>query len=121
MLDSSAVLAILGSEPGAEVVIAVLPESVISSVNAAEVFRKLASRGPMQAVRSIWNQLELRVHSFGLEDAEMLAAVHNASSHLSLGDCACIALAQRLRLPAMTADKIWGTSRAGVQIRQIRR
>ena len=41
ILDASAVLALLGNEPGAELVQRMLPDSVILSVNLAEVVTRL--------------------------------------------------------------------------------
>lgn len=45
VLDASAVLALLQDEPGAEVVERVLPGSVLSTVNLAEVVGKLVDAG----------------------------------------------------------------------------
>lgn len=39
---------------------------------------------------------------------------------LSLGDRACVALALRLRQPALTADRAWDGLALGVELRQIR-
>lgn len=39
---------------------------------------------------------------------------------LSLGDRACLALAQHLELPVLTADKIWQQLDIGVSIQLIR-
>jgi ribonuclease VapC len=39
---------------------------------------------------------------------------------LSLGDRACLALAQALGLPAMTADRAWAGLEVGIEIRTIR-
>ena len=42
------------------------------------------------------------------------------SAGLSLGDRACLALAERLGVPALTTDRIWGTLQLGIQIEVIR-
>ncbi len=45
VLDSSAVLALLLNEPGADKVKAVLPDAFLSAVNFAEVISRLCERG----------------------------------------------------------------------------
>ena len=45
VLDASAVLAAMLAEPGADRVYAVIDESVICSVNAAEVITRLVEKG----------------------------------------------------------------------------
>jgi PIN domain nuclease of toxin-antitoxin system len=42
------------------------------------------------------------------------------SRGLSLGDRACLALAQREGLPALTADRAWAGLDIGVEVRLIR-
>jgi len=46
--------------------------------------------------------------------------VPTRSTGMSLGDRACIALGQHLRLPILTADHAWKNLRLGVQVRLIR-
>jgi PIN domain nuclease of toxin-antitoxin system len=43
-----------------------------------------------------------------------------AALGLSLGDRACIALAQRLDFPVLTADQLWSRLNVPVPVRQIR-
>ena len=45
VLDSSAVLAVLNAEPGADLVIAALDDALLSTVNYAEVVTKIVERG----------------------------------------------------------------------------
>jgi PIN domain nuclease of toxin-antitoxin system len=42
------------------------------------------------------------------------------SAGLSLGDRACLALAEQLGQPALTADRAWGTVQISIQVDVIR-
>ena len=59
---------------------------------------------------------------FTIEDAERAARMWPVTSKfgLSLGDRACLALALRLDLPVMTADRVWGKLQMGVEVQLIR-
>jgi len=123
VLDSSAVLAFLQDEPGREAVEQSLGDAVISTVNLAEVVTKLAAGGePFEFARLIFDKLGIAVIDFTrdlAEDTGALAA--RTSAHgLSLGDRACIALARREKLPALTTDRAWQEVDAGVRIDLIR-
>ena len=123
VLDASAVLALLSTEPGAQEVAAVLSESAISSVNLSEVVAKLALAGmPEPAVREALDALQLEVVSLDTEqayDAGMLRPSTRGAG-LSIGDRCCIALALRLGLPALTSDSAWDDPSIGADIRVIR-
>lgn len=111
VLDASAVLAVLNGEPGQKKVIAVLAESAISSVNLTEVAAKLLEAGMDEAGA----RLAVSVLGVGeivdfTEDLAWGAARLRPLTKqygLSLGDRACLALAIKLKLPAITADKEW--------------
>jgi PIN domain nuclease of toxin-antitoxin system len=110
VLDASAVLALLNSEPGAAEVGAHLPGAFLSAVNAAEVAAKLVDAGAEaeDAGRSL---LRLGARILPFEQADVVPAAHlrtaSRSAGLSLGDRACLALAERLAVPALTADRAW--------------
>jgi PIN domain nuclease of toxin-antitoxin system len=110
--DASALLAVLYAEPGAARVLDLLdtPNGIISAVNWSEVAAKLAERGMQQGVIA----RELAV--FGLdvvpfdEAQALLAAALRPTTRalgLSLGDRACLALAQLHGTQAVTADTTW--------------
>ena len=111
ILDASAVLAVLNGEPGQKKVIPILAESAISSVNLTEVVAKLLEAGMDEA------RARLAVSVLGIgeivgftEDLAWEAARLRPLTKqygLSLGDRACLALAIKLKLPAVTADKEW--------------
>ena len=111
VLDASAVLAVLNGEPGEEKVIPLLSESAISSVNLTEVGAKLLEagmdKGSAQIAVSVLGIGEVTEFDEDLawETAKLrpLTKQHG----LSLGDRACLALAMKLKVPAVTADKQW--------------
>ena len=123
VLDASAVLAILGGEPGADQVIPFLGESAISTVNLAEVHGKLVSRGvPRNEAWKAVLSLVRDVIDFDLPQSklvgELLAETHSLG--LSLGDRACLALGAVLKAPVYTTDRAWKPLKVGVEIRVLR-
>lgn len=111
VLDSSAVLALLLAEPGADRVKAVLPGALISTVNFAEVVSKLCERGmPATEARLAIEAIGLEPIDFDLNQACAAGDLRMSTRRggLSLGDRACLALARLRGLPAMTADAAWG-------------
>ena len=123
VLDSSALLAFILTEPGAEVVGEVIGDALMSSVNFAEVVTKLVTRGgSLDSARMALGVAEPDVVDFTrplAEQAGGLVAL-TRSKGLSLGDRACLALALREGVPAFTADRAWVSLDIGVEIRLIR-
>ena len=110
VLDASALLALLQQEPGAETVETLLEEAVISSVNWSEVVQKSLDRGvELDNLREDLKALGLSIAPFDVEDAEIAAALRRGTAELglSLADRACLALASRLSIPALTTDSAW--------------
>ncbi len=110
VLDASALLALLQQEPGAETVETLLEEAVISSVNWSEVVQKSLDRGvELDNLREDLKALGLSIAPFDVEDAEIAAALRRGTAKLglSLADRACLALASRLSIPALTTDSAW--------------
>ncbi len=124
VLDASALIALLQQEPGAERVAAAMAGGfLISAVNFAEVATKLAERGvPADAIRDALSEFEPAVVDLDVDLAYALADLWTASRRvrLSLGDRACLALARRLALPAVTADRSWERLDIGVTVVAIR-
>jgi len=123
VLDASALLALLNREPGHEEIAVVIQDAAISAVNLSEVAGKLADRGmPGEAIREALEGLALEIHDFDHELAFQAGVLHplTRSKGLSLGDRACLALGQRLNLPVLTTDRIWGGLDLGVQVRLVR-
>ncbi len=122
VLDASAVLALLGAEPGAEAVLAALPRATISAVNLCEVVAKLTERGvPASAIRAALEGLDLAPRPFDTEDAYAAGALRAETRALGLGfgDRACLALAARLGAEALTTDRAW-TDLPGALVRLAR-
>lgn len=123
VLDASALLALLRSEPGGEVVADLFPHVVISSVNLSEVVAKLAEHGmPDQAIRSAFADLQLDVVDFDTEAALTAGFLRPAtrSQGLSFGDRACLALAWARGTAAVTSDRSWLGLLPQVNVRVIR-
>ncbi len=124
VLDASAVLALLGNEPGAEAVLEALPRATISAVNLCEVVAKLADRGmPAEAIAAALEGLDLDPRPFDVTDAYAAGALRPATraAGLGFGDRACLALAARLGGTALTADRAWTVlDLPGISVRALR-
>ncbi len=124
VLDASALLALLNAEQGSEQVQAALAAgATMSAVNLSEVVAKLSEAGLSEAaIRSVLDSLALDVVDFDADQAYDAGLLRQATkpAGLSLGDRACLALAQRLGLPVVTADRNWRHMQLGVTIRLIR-
>jgi PIN domain nuclease of toxin-antitoxin system len=123
VLDASALLALINAEPGSDVVSAALPEASISVVNLTEVVSKMIDIGISD--RDAWAEaadLVPRIVDFGADLGRRTADLRapTRSLGLSFGDRACLALAEHLRLPALTADQAWRRLTIDVEIRLIR-
>ena len=110
--DASALLAVVFSEPGAEIVIGRLAEAggEVSAANLAEVGSKMAEHGVST------NQIQRELASFALEivpldESQALVVaglrVQTRVLGLSLGDRCCLALALTRGATAVTADRSW--------------
>jgi len=123
VLDASALLAFLHGERGGDLVEKELEHSVISSVNWSEALYKSLSCGvKVDGLREDLEALGLSIEPFTAEDAERAAELwpHTRPLGLSLGDQACLALALRLGLPVLTADRVWQKLGFGIDVKVIR-
>jgi PIN domain nuclease of toxin-antitoxin system len=123
VFDASALLAHIGREVGSGGIDELAVEALMSAVNLAEVFSKLAERGLSQdQADTIVYRYRLRVVPLDEELARQTGALRSATKSLglSLGDRACLALALRERLPVVTGDKSWARLDLGVTIRVFR-
>lgn len=123
VLDSSAILAILNDEPGADAVEAMLDDAVVSTVNYAEVIAKLVERGSTSAqAQSALRSVAITTVDFDIGLAQRTGTLRAETIRrgLSLGDRACLALAEREGVPAITGDRTWVGAVSGVEVRLIR-
>ena len=92
-------------------------------VNLAGVMQRGVARGlAVEGLTADIEALGVTILPFTAEDAEASAALWPATHRLGLsqGDRACLALASRLNLPALTADRAWVEIRMGIDIQVIR-
>jgi len=124
VLDASALLALLNQERGSERVAAIITDkAAMSTVKFSEVVAKLSNDGmPNEMIRDLLDSLELEVIDFDTELAYQTGLLRPFTKHagLSLGDRACLALAQHLRLPALTTDRVWDALSLGIPVQVIR-
>lgn len=125
VLDASAALALLRTEPGHDRVAELLPGSVISAVNYSEVVQKLAQLGSDTAEddTAVLIALGATVAPFDTTGAINAARLwqDTRSPGLSLADRACLALAAELpEGVAVTADRAWACLGLDVAVELIR-
>ena len=124
VLDASAVMTVINSEPGADrLTPQILSTAITSTVNLAEVHGKLINRGfsPDDA----WVAANGTIHeavAFTAEHAKTAGdlVVQTRALGLSLGDRACLALAIAFQASVYTADRSWKNLNVGVRIHVIR-
>lgn len=128
VLDSSALLSYLSNEEGAAKVEALLLASTcMSTANWAEVLSKASDLGKnVEELSALFEDRGLiggttELFPLTIEDAKKTAHLRSLTKALglSLGDRACLALAIRLGLPVVTADRAWSKLKLPVEIRTI--
>jgi ribonuclease VapC len=123
VLDASALLAAVHDEPGGEPVLNILDRCLMSSVNWSEVVQKAIGRDvDVTDLRREFEGLGLVIVPFSAEQAEMAAMLWLSGRKygLSLGDRACLALAQDRQLAALTMDQAWQKADLGVAVQVFR-
>ena len=111
ILDASALLALLNSEKGAEEVEKLLPNSVMSTVNVAEVIAELdkkldiSAEEGKQMIETTIDKIIPFDFSQSVEAGRLRKLTESLG--LSLGDRACIALGLSTGYTIYTTDKAW--------------
>jgi PIN domain nuclease of toxin-antitoxin system len=122
VLDASAFLAVANREPGAERVYSLLPDAVLSVVNAAEVLQKLGQRGmTIQKADEYVRRFVGEIAPFDYQQAAIVSSLFVGTQPLGLSFCAraCLALGKTLDVPVLTADATWLKLDLGIKIETI--
>ena len=128
VLDSTAVLAVLFDEPGAATVLDLLPGSLISAVNLAEIQARLLLSG--HSATQTWDRvlsLGFEVMPFSEEQARFAGNLgllgelkgRSRSRRLSLADRACMALAIERGATVYTTNRAWKSLPIDVEVEVI--
>ena len=124
VLDASAILAVIGGDPGAEKLTPdLLARAVGSAVNLSEVQAKLVSRGwPFEQACEDATSPVRQVLAFDEAQARVAGDLATQTRYLglSLGDRACLALGIALKVPVYTAEKAWKKLNVGITVHVIR-
>lgn len=124
VFDSSAMLALIQGERGAEKLTdEILDRAVASTVNLAEVQSKLvkASNDPDRAWAATLSAVS-DVEPYTSAQAKIAGSLIMSTEKygLSLGDRSCLALAISLQAPVYTTEQTWRNLKLGVPIHVIR-
>jgi PIN domain nuclease of toxin-antitoxin system len=123
VLDASALIALLRSEPGAEVVARSITSAIISAVNYSEVLKKAIERGaPLETAASRIEDLGIGIVSFDEGHAAISAALYpEGKPHgMSFADRACLALGVQRKLMVLTAEEKMALVNIAIKVRLIR-
>lgn len=122
-------MAWLQDEDGADAVVeAISVGAAISVANWAEILSKVAANGQdpeeiAERLRSTeFAEMSLRIEPITDADCIEIAKLRpkTAAWGLSLADRACLVLATRLGVPALTTDRIWEQADTSAEINVIR-
>lgn len=124
IFDTSAFLAMLNGEPGAEIAQEYISVACMNTINIAEVVTYLVRNGyeddyNLHRIINLIKSVPLD-ENIATKAGKMVSITKSLG--LSLGDRACLATAQSLKLPVYTADKKWSeiAKQVGVSVIQIR-
>lgn len=123
VIDASALLAVILREIDDEQAEPWLHGACISAVNLSEVVARLIDLDyPADVIESGLGEFELDIRPFDGSQAAAAGFLRSYTRHrgLSLGDRACLALAQQLGRPAITADRAWADLDLNIPIKLVR-
>ena len=123
VFDSSALIAMLRGETGAQTVRSHLSDSSMSAVGVAEVLTKASDWGFDVAdfARKLAS-LPILYADFTFAHAAAVGRLRDATRHLGLSfsDRACLALAIDRNCPVLTGDRAWAKLNIGVKVELLR-
>jgi ribonuclease VapC len=124
VMDASALIALVRREEGGEKVASVLGSAIVAAPNWAEVLRNVELKlgwGYEKTTQRLCS-VGLGVEPVTQDDAERVARLDLAAANkdLSLADRFCLAVAERLELPAYTSDAGWVTAETKAKVVRIR-
>ena len=123
VLDASALLAVMNSEPGANIVRASLVGALISAVNYSEVMKKTVERAvAVESLHALIKSAAIEIVPFDTALAEATAALYPETKPfgLSLADRACMALGLQRSATVLTADGNWKLVKISLKVKLIR-
>jgi ribonuclease VapC len=123
VLDASAVIAILRSEPGSDVVLSALSGAVITTVNYSEVLKKTIERGGSgSAAAAFVRGLSIAIIPFDETLAAASAGLYlQTKEHgLSFADRACLALGIQRNCKVLTSERRMGLVVLPIKVKLIR-
>ncbi|MEJ7893974.1 MAG: type II toxin-antitoxin system VapC family toxin [Solirubrobacteraceae bacterium] len=128
VLDASALMALMHEGRGADIVgEAIANGAAVGLVNVAEVLSKFAEVGQdpaavLEQLRGARDAGALSLEPLTESDCVEIARLRplTRAAGLSLADRACLALAARLNVPAITADRDWHDADLEIEVRLIR-
>ncbi|MCA9184695.1 MAG: type II toxin-antitoxin system VapC family toxin [Pirellulaceae bacterium] len=119
VLDTSALVAILRNEKGADQVKDRLHGALVSSVTLSEVLCKTIDKGgSLEMARAMLSSLPLETVPFDDEQAAIAASIHESTLGrvIAFADRACLALALSRQLPILTSDRQWKKLKLNLQV-----
>ncbi|MGA8734585.1 MAG: type II toxin-antitoxin system VapC family toxin [Terriglobales bacterium] len=123
VLDASALIAFLRSEPGADKVAKALGDAVISAVNYSEVLKKAIERGgAIETVADFIRGLGVAIIPFDEQHAAASAELypHSKKHGMSFADRACLSLGVLRRVTVLTAERKMGLLTLPIKVTVIR-
>lgn len=123
VLDASVVLAAVLDEMDVDEADRWVSGACIGAVNLSEVVARLFDAGfDAEWIEGALSPFDLDVIPFDHKQSLLAGELRPLTRHrgLSLADRACLALAQHLGRPAITADRAWADLDCGVPVQVIR-
>jgi ribonuclease VapC len=123
VLDASAVIAVLRSEPGADIVLGALSDAVITTINYSEVLKKTIERGGTgDAAASFVRGLSIAIIPFDEALAAVSADLYPQTKEfgLSLADRACLALGIQRNCKVLTSERRMALPSLSIKVKLIR-